>query len=211
MQLEQPKLTNLNQALIEVEGRPGQPLSDFSATSENGEGAVYFRALEEHLIRHIREARMVVGCVAWLTSEPIFRALSEVEHGVALVVQKEDFLRPDLDPAGNWKQELRRRYAAFQDVEKQWNGLMDELCYVHAGTIDPVRGVGNFNRERKPASPRMHNKILVFCDVAVIENHEYGFMRVNPYAVWTGSFNLTKNATASLENAVVLRDRRVGQ
>lgn len=30
--------------------------------------------------------------------------------------------------------------------------------------------------------------------------------RIVPYAVWTGSFNFTKNACASFENAVVLRE-----
>jgi phosphatidylserine/phosphatidylglycerophosphate/cardiolipin synthase-like enzyme len=30
-----------------------------------------------------------------------------------------------------------------------------------------------------------------------------------PYEVWTGSFNFTKNATYSFENAIVSRDRNL--
>lgn len=214
MRDEQRKPVNLNDACIDHENSgPSQPLTDFSTTSETGEVAVYFRVLEEQLIRQIREAPMVVGCVAWLTSEPVLRALAEVKHGVALVGQKEDFLRPDLDSSDNWRKELRRRYDTLKDVWKcrQWDGLMNDLSYKE-GWIAPVRCVGNSNQERKPAFPRMHNKFLVFCDVVAIETDEYGeSTQVNPYAVWTGSFNLTKNATASLENAIVLKDGRVVQ
>ena len=32
---------------------------------------------------------------------------------------------------------------------------------------------------------------------------------IHPYAVWTGSFNFTRNATMSFENAVVLYDPNI--
>lgn len=212
MRFEQPKVTNLNQSYIEVEnGQPARLLNDYSTMSENGEVSVYFRELEEQLIRHIREAQMVVGCVAWLTSEPVLRALSEVKRGVAIVVQKEDFLRPDLGSSDNWRNELRQRYDTLQAVWKyhQWRGLMNDLSWKEP-EIASVRCVGNCDRNRAPAFPRMHNKFLVFCNVTVnetIEDCDSG--EVEPYAVWTGSFNLTKNATASLENAIVVRDSRI--
>ena len=47
----------------------------------------------------------------------------------------------------------------------------------------------------------MHNKFMVFAKILMDEhgNHLY-----HPYAVWTGSFNFTKNAGMSLENAVYI-------
>lgn len=48
----------------------------------------------------------------------------------------------------------------------------------------------------------MHNKFLVFAKLLDRGNTE----SIEPYAVWTGSFNLTLNATQSLENALLLED-----
>src|ERR1700752_462379 len=69
-----------------------RPFKDYSCKSKNVE--VFFRTLEGELVKRIEESRVVVGCVAWLTSEPILRALRKPEI-VCIVVQKEDFLRSD--------------------------------------------------------------------------------------------------------------------
>jgi hypothetical protein len=37
----------------------------------------------------------VIGCIAWLTNTKIIQALRKVDQGVQIIVQKEDFLRPD--------------------------------------------------------------------------------------------------------------------
>lgn len=74
-------------------------------------------------------------------------------------------------------------------------------------TLDPIRCCGNYNRDKNPAFPRMHHKFLVFCDVDEIDYSKEGTPKpVHPTKVWTGSFNLTKNAGMSLENAVILTD-----
>jgi phosphatidylserine/phosphatidylglycerophosphate/cardiolipin synthase-like enzyme len=57
-----------------------------------------------------------------------------------------------------------------------------------------------------PAFPRMHHKFIVFCRN---EESTSGYSNYEPYAVWTGSFNFTKNAGFSFENAVFLRDERL--
>src|SRR5712692_3136819 len=76
---------------------PPSKLADHSTVSIDGKILVFFKNLEDHLIRFVQEADVVVGCVAWVTSEPILKALAK-KKGVSLVVQKEDFLRPDLPP-----------------------------------------------------------------------------------------------------------------
>jgi hypothetical protein len=65
-------------------------------------------------------------------------------------------------------------------------------------SIDAVRCVGNHNKDKKPAFPRMHNKFLVFAKKGR-----------GPYAVWTGSFNLTRNAGLSLENALYITQPKI--
>jgi len=67
--------------------------------------------------------------------------------------------------------------------------------------IEPVRCVGVINNGQKIPSPRMHHKFVVF---GHLTEEEYPYFL--PYAVWTGSFNFTKTAGYSLENAVVIRE-----
>jgi phosphatidylserine/phosphatidylglycerophosphate/cardiolipin synthase-like enzyme len=54
----------------------------------------------------------------------------------------------------------------------------------------------------------MHNKFLIFSKVEE-STEDHGIETVTPYAVWTGSFNLTKNATMSLENALFITDKKI--
>lgn len=95
--------------------------------------------------------------------------------------------------------------------------------------IDPVRCVGNYNANNQPAFPRSHHKFILFCryrehcqcqeclflhDMSHCDycsDRAYGNRHIEPYAVWTGSFNFTKSATASFENAVVLQDEKIVQ
>lgn len=50
---------------------------DFSTIGRDRNVQVYFKNIESHLVRHIEGADIVVGCVAWLTSPAILRALSK--------------------------------------------------------------------------------------------------------------------------------------
>ncbi len=193
------RVTNLAQLTIPDESmcpERGKPLQDFSATSDDGTVRVLFRNLEAELIAMIGKADLVVGCVAWLTSEPILRALA-CTRGTQIVVQKEDFLRPDLDTPNAWARRLRALYGELHMPVTRYElpppvGMMS---FCGDPTVEAVRCVGNHNRTRSPAFPRAHHKFVVFCRDGL-----------DPYAVWTGSFNFTKNGNASLENALVLTD-----
>lgn len=143
---------------------------DFS-TESNGV-SVYFKKLEEHLVEHIKKADAVFGCVAWLTSEPILQALKGKQ--VAIVVQKEDFLRPDGD-VNRWRQKLQKLYGDLhRGMSRQDVPGVAELChgFGEAGLSycgDPgssseaaIRCVGNHNADKSPAFPRSHHKFVVF-------------------------------------------------
>lgn len=62
------------------------------------------------------------------------------------------------------------------------------------------------NTAKDPAFPRMHNKFVIFCEVIEGKEDYQWYPIVKPYAVWTGSFNVTKNATASFENALYITE-----
>src|ERR1700737_4595445 len=84
----------------------GLSQQDFSATGEDNRTKVFFRNIEQKVLSYIKEYPIVVGCVAWFTNENILKALAKKE-GVSILVQKEDFLRPDITTNKNWALKLR--------------------------------------------------------------------------------------------------------
>lgn len=194
---------NLNELHIESDGFGDGKLKDYSAKELEPRFdtvEVVFKNLEPRLLEIIKEYEngAIFGCVAWLTSIPILKSLSKCNN-VQIVVQKEDFLRPDLNQSkqNNWKKELRDHYGALnckleRHLFREPMGLLSFAC---DPTVDPVRCVGNHNSEKTSAFPRAHHKFLVFCKI--VNEIEY-----KPVALWTGSFNFTKNATNSFENAL---------
>lgn len=193
---------NLNLCLINDRDRDPERLIDPSIETTNC--SVFFRNLTDRLIGFIDEAECVVGCVAWLTNKRILDALAR-KRGVSIVVQKEDFLRPDLDSLANWKAELNARYKRLSTVDRRHLGEAEKLSFCGGNQEEAVRCVGVVSKDR--ASPRCHHKFVVFC-----KHTQIGYeIDVVPYAVWTGSFNFTWNAEQSLENAVVLRHPEIVQ
>ncbi|WOC24855.1 phospholipase D-like domain-containing protein [Pseudoalteromonas sp. N1230-9] len=205
---------NLNEFQIENDGTLDYlKLEDNSTSTEQGI-SVYFRNIEENLVKYIEQAPAVFGAVAWLTSNNILDSLAKVEN-VQIIVQKEDFLKPDtgyIDPE-SWKSKLHGKYSKLK-------------CSIHRGefeywilgatslesdySLDPVRCFGNYNFKKLPAFPRMHNKFLVFANVEVVMDcGMYPVHVIKPYAVWTGSFNFSENATNSLENSLYITDKKI--
>lgn len=165
---------------------------------------VYFRDLKPHLINEIIHHDLVFGAVAWFTDFDILAAL-KITEGCSIVVQKEDFLRPDIDNANGWKSRLR---AAYDEVpaglmRHDFDNFVRELSYCGDEDIESFRCMGNYNQEKSPSNPRMHNKFMVFAD-------QIGH-KIVPKKVWTGSFNMSQNASNSLENAVLIQDELIAK
>src|SRR5713226_2851783 len=75
---------NLNSAFIfDDTGDIALGVQDFSTVGSDGKTLAFFKGLEKHLIQFIQEAEVILGCVAWVTSEPILEALSE-KKGVSI-------------------------------------------------------------------------------------------------------------------------------
>lgn len=174
---------------------------DNSIDTVDGSASVYFRNLVPSLVSHIDQADVVLGCVAWLTHPEVLDALIGKE--TAIVVQKEDFLRPESVSNEDLKAALKAQYGRLSCQLNRFvfSNMIGALSTCADPSIDPVRCVGNFNREQTPSFPRMHNKFLILAKLVNYIPH--------PYAVWTGSLNLTACSALSLENAVVLSNAQI--
>ena len=178
---------------------------------------VVFRDQRKRLLELISVYPYVCGGVAWLTDLTVLAAMAAMEH-VSIVVQKEDFLRPDLNSSSNFFKRLREAYDALPTTfgRVSVDGIINELSYGGDPTIDAVRCMGNHNSHKKPAFPRMHNKFLVFTEgfsyeCEVLNDIDYILTVSDNACVWTGSCNISNTSTRSLENVVIIHDKTVAQ
>lgn len=203
---------NLNNEIIPGADEPMR-LPDFS-TSEKGSKfeviEVYFRDIEQALLKKIKEYEngIIFGSVAWLTSIAVLNALAKC-NSVQILIQKEDFLRPDYGTTKSdfWKRYLRGKYDNLQFLYErhQLKPPIGLLSVCNDPVVQSVRCVGNHNEDNEYVMPRAHNKFLVFCSIKDNKSIKVNYV---PEAVWTGSFNLTTNATLSLENVVFMQDKK---
>jgi hypothetical protein len=106
---------------------------DFSLPPKMANIELVLRDHEARLVKLIENYEAAVGCVGWVTSLPILGALAS-RDAAALIVQKEDLLRPS--PLGQPKQyhayrqlkpfgldELGGRFALMQEVSVRCTGV----------------------------------------------------------------------------------------
>ena len=207
---------DLNNYKIETDGHPLDP-KDYSVRVSDCEMEVIFRNQKKRLLELIRDYPYVCGCVAWLTDTDVLSAMAGMEH-VSIIVQKEDFLRPDLYNSSDFCMRLRKAYEALPTTFDRYDveGIVGDLSWCSDPTLDSVRCVGNYNSDKKPAFPRMHNKFLVFTEDAPPEvefmNEHRRILGISDNAcVWTGSYNISNTATKSLENVVIIHSKKVAE
>jgi phosphatidylserine/phosphatidylglycerophosphate/cardiolipin synthase-like enzyme len=207
------KKCNLNDfQLVNVEGDTTS-IEDNSTKTKDEKIKVFFRQIKSNLIKEIKKSDIIVGCVAWLTDPDILEAMSKLK-GVSIVVQKEDFLRPDLDSKrkGVNREELRKRYNHLKaNLERfEFDNILPKISYCSNPIMESVRCVGH---KRNFCTPLMHNKFIVFCKAKQIKepNENLVARKIIPYAVWTGSFNFSLNSSASLENAIVIKNSKIAK
>jgi len=198
---------NLNtDLLIEADGASPLPLSPGGGCF-SGEMEVHFSGIEDVLAREIQNAGAVFGVVAWLTNERLLDELAAKEVA-SIIVQKEDFLRPESLDKHPTKERLRSKYGAvkggwrFDKLPAPIHGMS---CALDA-TIEGVRCAGVYDDY-----VRVHHKFAVFArhirgggDYDQCDAYE-------PYAVATGSYNWTNNANRSRENLVLIHNPDVAE
>lgn len=199
--------TDLNELLYRIQGPQGPALDSCAVRP-------MFSDLEDNLRYWIQGSQRIVGCVSWLTSLPVLADLAKCE-AVSLVVQKEEFLRPDLAPHDGWRKRLRAHYDALpggidaESFDFRYSATDDALTSLDEATFQNLEAVRCCGIVDSSASnvPRMHHKFLVFF-VRLHDEHrlvqETGMQMCVPAAVWTGSFNPSANGSRSLDNAVLL-------
>ena len=210
---------DLNNYQINTDGHPLDP-EDYSVKVSDCDLEVVFRNQKKRLLKLIRDYPYVCGCVAWLTDMQVLSAMADMKH-VSIIVQKEDFLRPDLNNSSDFYMNLRKAYESLPTTfGRLWvEGLVGCLSVASDYTLDSIRCMGNHNSDKKPAFPRMHNKFLVFTEGVPHFSHESEFwsgldktLGISDNAcVWTGSYNISNTATKSLENAVIIHSKEVAQ
>ncbi|MGF1747166.1 phospholipase D-like domain-containing protein [Vibrio cionasavignyae] len=200
-------------------------LNDFSMEniSDVDDVSVYFKNIENEIVKKISEADVIVGCVAWLTSEPILEELCK-KDGASIIVQKEDFLRPDSGQVQANKTLLQRLYNSVNEVIFNYDFYSEGGCALGVQQKGRLmyserdasrhyfgfRCIGQMKSEDEYTLPRMHHKFLVFCR-RIDETKSAESSNLKPYAVWTGSYNMTANATHSLENGMYIKSERLSQ
>jgi hypothetical protein len=193
---------------------------------------VYFDGIEDALIKYISKAHTCLGCIAWLTNDNLLDALSEREI-VSIIVNKGDFSKIDVQEVINKnKKEITRanlnfKYSQlprgvcqsdfsgfgeeisvgecfgltyepdeiFSKMREQTGISPDKISCNYPWTTEAIRCLGENYDVKNTSSPLLHHKFLIFCHSPL-----------EPYAVWTGSFNFSFNATRSLENGLYITD-----
>ena len=172
---------------------------------KDGDVSVHFRGLKEKLLFEINNADIVLGAVAWLTDHDLLEAISK--KPCQIVVQKEDFLRPDMEVvlSNSSKIKLKEAYSKLSFIYTSMNfyNKIFELSYDEIFDIEPVRCFGFLTKKMKHCSPKMHNKFLIFCSFDASTN------KIRPKKVWSGSANLTEMSMYSLENAILIDNETI--
>ena len=127
------------------------------ARTHDGRVVAIFNDLAEACAEFVAGADAVVGCVAWLTNPTVLRTFAKLP-AISLIVQKEDFLRPD---SGASDEELRAAYTMLHGLDRELLPQSRDIAYAWGDKIEPVRCVGIENHTQRKAVPRMHHKYLV--------------------------------------------------
>ena len=188
-------------------GEDWKKQKDYSIGPVNADVEIVFRNQRDRLLDFIDKHECLLGAVAWFTDHKIINALQN--KMVSIVLQKEDFLRPD----SSNKEDLRKAYenipSRLRRPELPVLGHM--LSVAHDETVSPFRCVGNYNSEKSPAMPRMHNKFLIGCRYVEATNNDWLGGDIIPQAVWTGSYNFSFPAQKSFENAIIIHNSQVAE
>lgn len=169
--------------------------------------SVYFNDIEKRLIEKIKEADYIIGCVSWLTNKKIIQEL-EKKIGVKIIIQKEKFLKRDYSHYicfNKFYVDLRKGYKSLPNLFNNIDNIsidkssaLYQLCTKKLSDDDDFDAIRCFGYINKKSKPLMHHKFLIFLN-----------KDLEPYAVWTGSYNFTNNANNSLDNVIYTTDKEI--
>jgi len=152
----------------------------------------YKDKIQDHLMDHLDKqgrGRIIIGCMAWLSSVRIINALSWASK-VCLIVNNENYSK-----WGNGTAVTREKYnvlpafdVTFREV---WGKKIESLINLWENKYESVRCFGGMKSGGGGyASSLMHAKFLIICDDDDM-----------PRWIWEGSMNFTENASNNIELA----------
>ncbi len=193
-----------------------------------------FRNHECTLVSMINQHKggFILVAMAWFTNQTVLNALVKAKRrgvNILVVVQKEDFLRPDSCGKNQlfFASALRSFYESLgtyttmsEEGDENIVDLLKSITCEHDDEcvrefiwenkddrqVEAVRCLGNHNSTNNPSHPRMHHKFIVFGQWGKSYEDE-----IHPEMVWTGSYNCSKTAELSFENIVVINSDEVAR
>ena len=196
-----------------------------------GDVEVVLRGIKGRFVQLLDEARrdrLVCSGVFYRLTEPdILEHLATLPSSI--VVQKENVWRTTGDPKAQpgWRLLLRGDYDAIAGSGEGNPLFQRQHCPSPLGdvgllgdqTISGIRCFGLANdggADEKSPVPILHHKFMVFSELTDAGEPEPGDVTNppgnviwRPRILWTGSYNPTRAAARSLENAVIIRNRGV--
>jgi phosphatidylserine/phosphatidylglycerophosphate/cardiolipin synthase-like enzyme len=153
---------------------------------------VYFDNIVENLIQHIVELKpdAIVGCFYFLTEPRILKLLTDNKIPVQIIVQKQELWRRDNKKSKTSKNGAFNKKDYIANKIRDAYNLLTPLNY----QLDAVRCLGVNSSKSSNGTSLLHHKFFVFVK------------EQKPFAIVTGSFNLSTNASVNLENALYLED-----
>lgn len=204
-------MINLNEIKVPTDGddiSPDGKQNDFSLIDENENIEVYFKNIEYQIINKIKKYDSVIGCIAWLTNKNILKALSKKKL-VSIIVQEEDFLRPDINFNGIKQKFKNKMFKLYEKINKKnYISLCNcGISYCSNGELEcGIRRMGMINENKVPAFPRMHNKFIICFNS---DGDRFDTCEKLNGEVLTGSYNYTENSNNSLENVVCIKSDKI--
>ena len=140
--------------------------------------------------------RIIIGCVAWLTSETLISSLAKASK-VSLLVNHQDFQKWGFGTVTREKYKVLPKFnVPFKDV---WGEKIETPLNLLPESYEAVRCVGGIDNSTTGKNavmvPLMHAKFIVICD----DNHF-------PRWLWHGSMNFTENSQSNLEMVAFFDD-----
>ena len=182
---------------------------DHSTDASSSDVEVVLRNLKQRLLDFIKDSSLVCGCVAWMSDDDIIFEMGG--KGLGVVIQRDSF-----------NESLMRSYSLIPcprlllnqskilSIVFDFNDQSDPIVVNRLNQrLGQVRCIGYPLNQLNQSSlnmgvPLMHHKFLS-SNFSIIGSE----LRVKVDAVWTGSFNFTKNGNRSLENVVIMRQAEV--
>jgi len=219
---------------VPFENEHGLPLlhgqMDHGTTANGCSVEVVFRDIKERLVEYITQQVKrfdvgnisIVGCMAWLTDANFINFLIENEVAASIIINKKrtyhnSHLLNRISPFWLESKVTRNLWSTVFDSRPR-NTCEKWQAVTCCGYMPPLDTTDSDEKERlkKRRTPNlMHNKFLVFIRSKYqpySEPFEEGFHEsyaYEPFAVWSGSINLTDASSGHFENSLIITNELI--